>query len=125
MEDEEETEQLAPEEAQPEPEPPHPDGYAGPHLDDVVGDLRILKIYGIHPQFDGNESLVGEVWQDAGGNLYGNGLGAVMLFEPEVLARYRQAAHILDVSPLTVMYKRIAKTMFYRPEFVEDEDGER
>jgi hypothetical protein len=99
------------------------DTHQGAHLDDIVGDKRTLQINCVLPSKD-KKSDLGQAWQDPAGNLAGTGLPAVMLYEPEMVMRYRQAAHAADVSSLTIMFGRIANSPWYVPEFKEEQDDE-
>ena len=46
-----------------------------------------------------------------------------MLFELASVVKYRSASVELDVSPLTILYSRIARSAFMRAEFVKDLDA--
>lgn len=99
------------------------DTHTGPHIDDVIGDSRTLKVFS-YSVGEGNRTLIGEAWQDKSGHVSGNGIVAVMLFEPEISLRLRQAANKLDVSPLVVLYNRICTTPWYEADFVEGNPNE-
>jgi hypothetical protein len=87
--------------------------------DDVVGDTRRIRIVSIDPSTGKDRSIVGEAWQDADGNLHGTGVAAVMLFQPVAQDKYRTASVAADLSPLSILYARIARTSFLRVEIIE------
>jgi len=87
--------------------------------DDIVGDSRRIRLISIDPATGRDKSIVGEAWQDPDGTLRGTGIAAVMLFEPLSVQKFHQASVARDVSPLTVMYARIARSSFIRVELVE------
>ena len=87
---------------------------------DVVGDDRRLRIYSVSPGTGDDSAIVGEVWQAADGKLHGDGIAAVMLFEPLSAARYQMSSIGADMSPLAVFYARIARSPFLRCEVMED-----
>jgi hypothetical protein len=93
---------------------------APPQLpDDIVGDSRRIRLISIDPATGRDKSIVGEAWQDPDGTLRGTGVAAVMLFEPLSVMKFQQASVARDVSPLTVLYARIARSSFIRVELVE------
>ena len=100
------------------------DLHQGPHLDDVVGDDRRIRIRCFLPKNTEETNNLGEAWQDQAGNLFGTGLPSVMLYEPEMSSRYRQAAHAANVSPLTIMFERVSGSAWYVPDFIEERDDE-
>ena len=87
---------------------------------DVVGDSRRLRILSMSPGTGDDISIVGEVWQGEDGSLHGEGLAAIMLFEPLARARYQMASISADMSPLAVFYSRISRSPFLRCEVLED-----
>jgi hypothetical protein len=99
------------------------DDYVGPRVGDIVGDTRRLKIISIDPMSGMDSAIVGEAWQSESGQLHGSGLAAVMLFEPTVAARYERTSVALDISPLTVLHARIARSAFMRAELVDDDNA--
>jgi hypothetical protein len=99
------------------------DAYSGLRATDIVGDTRRLRIVSIDPVGGGEMSVVGEAWQDEAGVLHGSGIVAIMLFELASVVKYRSASVELDVSPLTILYSRIARSAFLRAEFVKDLDA--
>lgn len=106
-----------------EAKPPKQDDYSGLRATDIVGDSRHLRIISIDPSGGGETAIVGEAWQDETGVLHGSGIVAVMLFELAAVVKYRSASIELDVSPLTILYSRIARSPFLRAEFVKDSDA--
>ena len=99
------------------------DDYSGLRATDIVGDSRRLRIVSIDPVGGGETAVVGEAWQDEAGVLHGSGIVAIMLFELASVVKYRSASVELDVSPLTILYSRIARSAFMRAEFVKDLDA--
>ena len=95
------------------------DTYAGPQEGDFVGDDRRLRVISIDPGTGKDRAIVGEAWQDDSGKLHGRGIVAIMLFEPMSAARYMRASVGLDLSPLTMLYARIARSPLFRVEFTE------
>jgi hypothetical protein len=87
--------------------------------DDIVGDPRRIRLISIDPTTGRDKSMVGEAWQEPDGSLRGTGIAAVMLFEPLSLQKYREASVAKDVSPLSVLYARLARSSFIRVELVE------
>ena len=87
--------------------------------DDIVGDSRKIRLISIDPSTGNDRSIVGEAWQDADGNLHGTGVAAVMLFDPAAASKYRTASVAADLSPLSILYARIARTSFMRVEITE------
>lgn len=118
-----------PDEEVPEEEPV--DTYAGPDETDVVGDSRRLRIVEVDPHTGRDVGVVGEAWQGDGegasekGRIYGTGIAAVLLYEPSANVRYQNSSIATDRSPLTILYARIARSSFFRGEFVEMGDGRR
>jgi hypothetical protein len=96
-----------------------PDGDPPGLPDDIVGDSRRIRLISIDPTTGRDKSMVGEAWQDPDGSLRGTGIAAVMLFEPLSNEKYRQASVAKDVSPLSVLYARLARSSFIRVELVE------
>ena len=86
---------------------------------DVVGDDRRIRLISIDPATGDGKSIVGEAWQDADGHLRGTGIAGVMLFEPVSLAKYHMASIAKDLSPLSILYARIARSSFIRVELVK------
>lgn len=105
---------------------PHPgDDYSGPSKEDLVGDARTLSLGAFDPEFSGEKVPFGTAWQDASGELHGSGLLAAMLFEPSARQRYLSASLGLDVSPLTVLSKRLSRCTLLKVDFTEGDDGKR
>jgi len=98
------------------------DDYSGPTLDDLVGDSRRLYVYGLRPDYDPGNVLLGESWQDEEGALHGSGMLAVMLFEPSSRDRYANASIARDLSPLAVLEKRLGRSTLFRTDLVEGEN---
>lgn len=87
--------------------------------DDVVGDTRRIRLISIDPSTGKDKSIVGEAWQDADGNLQGTGIVAVMLYEPIARDKFRTSSVAADMSPLSILYARMARTSFIRVEVIE------
>lgn len=87
--------------------------------DDVVGDERRIRLISIDPTTGQDKSIVGEAWQDPDGTLRGTGIAAVMLYEPLSAQKFRQASVAKDISPLSVLYARIARSSFIRVELIK------
>jgi hypothetical protein len=86
---------------------------------DIVGDERRIRLISIDPTTGRDKSIVGEAWQDVEGNLHGTGIAAVMLYEPLSVQKFRQASVAKDISPLSVLYARIARSSFIRVEIIK------
>lgn len=112
---------MAPQEAPP-PEPEPEDVYAGPSEEDVVGDSRRMEATFLSPDMDQWSVGLGEAWQNSDGELSGTGLLAIMLFEPTAKQRYRSMSIGLDVSPLTILAKRLARGTFLRAKLSEEDN---
>jgi len=112
--DEEAPEAEAGEDAQPV------DDYVGPKIGDIVGDDRRLRIISVDPMTGRDSILVGEAWQSETGKLHGSGIAAVMLFEPMAAIRYERISIALDISPLSALHARIARSVFMRAEMVDN-----
>lgn len=113
--------QMQPE-VQPEPDPEPEDQYAGPSEEDIVGDNRRMTVSSLSSDFDAVGVGLGEAWQDEGGDLHGTGMIAVMLFEPAIRQRYKSMSIGLDVSPLTVLAKRLSRGSFLRARLVDGDN---
>lgn len=113
---------MNPQEVPPGPQQEPEDQYAGPAEDDVVGDNRRASISSLTPDFDAVGAGLGEAWQDDGGDLHGTGIVAVMLFEPAMKQRYRAMSIGLDVSPLTILAKRLSRGSFLRARLVDGDN---
>lgn len=100
------------------------DDYAGPLQTDVVGDKRRLRAFVLPVDYaSGGEVPVGEAWQDANGDLFGTGLLAAILYEPIAKQRYKSASIAFDISPLQLLYQRLARSSFLRIELKEANNG--
>ncbi len=120
--DQETDPQMAAQALQPAPEPEPEDQYAGPDENDIVGDNRRMSASSLSSDFDVSGVGLGEAWQDDDGNLHGTGLMAVMLFEPAMRQRYRSMSIGLDVSPLTILAKRLSRGSFLRARLVDGDN---
>lgn len=98
--------------------------YSGPSPGDIVGDKRKLRVFAVNLEFDGSNAMLGEAWQDEHGNLFGTGILAIMLFEPISKAKYINASVRLDVSPLTLLCKRMSQSGFMKTVLAEEADAE-
>jgi bacterioferritin len=100
-----------------------PEEYAGPREEDVVGDARRLSISLIDLETERPDVGAGEAWQSDDGQLSGTGVVAVMLFEPVARQRYLAASLVVDLSPLTILQKRLARASTVRVEVAEEGHG--
>lgn len=85
----------------------------------IVGDKRVISVYSVDSSYRAIGPCIGTAWQANDGRLNGTGVLAVMLFEPSSLAMYENFAGGLDVSPLAILYRRLAGSSFLYTEISE------
>ena len=99
------------------------DTYVGPDDQQIVGDKSNLSLIALSSVFDGSEVVVGDAWQDEQGDLQGAGILAVLLFEPAAKQRYKNASLGRDISPLSVLDKRLSRCTLLRTNLTENNNG--
>jgi len=86
---------------------------------DVVGDRRKLQVFAINPNTGEPGSIVGYAWQGQDGVLEGSGVVAALISEPVAASFFQVGSIATDMSPLNMLYASIARSAFFRAEFVE------
>jgi len=89
---------------------------AGLAFGDVVGDERRLRVFAVDPESGDDEVAIGEAFQGEDGLLAMTG---GILSDPVYAKHLRAGAMHLDMSTLEFFHASIARSAFFRAEFVE------